>query len=1108
MLRSRRPVILSVGLLLLCVWMAGAPSAGGEAAHPTLVGTLRLSGRTTAVSASGDVGLVVTEEPEPGSSGWTIVSLRAVSLANPDSPAQLGSVELARLFGTPGKSRIRAVANWVLVACDEKTYCVDVTDRANPRLASLAELPGTVTAGASPGLWTRGAPSGEWIFSSWGSREVRLYSADGRGPLASYTTPGTAEDVLVLGDLLFVADGPTSGLVVLRLAMSPFAAGGSPSASPIPQLIARASLDTPGAARAIAVCGGLVLIADGTDGLTVVGGPLPPGSVAAVVDTPGDALDVAVSRDLALVADGAEGLQVIELPVSPGPATREEALSGRVDEIRTAGPSPNIALAESSWEVSFILPWGAGLSGTAGDTLTATFPAGTSLAATKVALNGAPIPASSVAIADSRAVIALPEGFLLPGGGRVALTLDGCRNPPADNNLSVSVSTSSCLVPARSNPFGVAAADTRVGGVLVTSVSPDTAGLPASYSLLFTVPAGGALSSSRGDQITVTFPRGALLSPLLGVTLNGVGLLPIIDFTVWGNDVVASVPTGVDLPAGSQVNLEVTACVNPPRGASYMLSVSTTACPDPAFSSPFSIADAGIPGQIQDLRVTNVAPNVEGLSPEGASYGLSFLIPAGGDLEAGDTISVAFPFGFSFDRGVGVGLNGDVLAPTSYAIGAGNDEIVITLAKGQKLPALGRIDLLFTKCTNPPRGANYVVRVSTSKSPLPALSDPFAILGSGSPRQVQDLRVVVVARNVEGAPPHTVAYGLSFVIPFGGALAKGDTISVYFPLGFSFNPGTGVSLNGKTLAPASYLIGAANDEIVITLGPDDELPPFSRVDLFFTRCTNPPRGTNYVVRVSTSKSPNVALSDTFAIADDLGGAAKEILAGLEKKIELETSILSILEALRSCIGTLSLNGTVTPPVQSRNPIDIVISIDSSSSMDGNDKPRLALSGAKALIDQLDPTKDRVGIVSWDGQVQLAQALGSDFSAAKAILDRVQYQDSTCYDCGLREPLNLFNQAGQSGARRVVVFLTDGEASSYAPPGSSGSLVDQLAAAGIVIYAVGLGAAPDMTLLGQMAAATGGEALAAKQASDLAGVFSAIAQKLMNPWQVHLSGSCQ
>ena len=80
------------------------------------------------------------------------------------------------------------------------------------------------------------------------------------------------------------------------------------------------SVDTPDAARDVAVAGDHAFVADRSSGLQVIDitDPTNP-TLAGSYDTPGSAHAVAVAGDHAFVADGASGLQVIDItdPINP-----------------------------------------------------------------------------------------------------------------------------------------------------------------------------------------------------------------------------------------------------------------------------------------------------------------------------------------------------------------------------------------------------------------------------------------------------------------------------------------------------------------------------------------------------------------------------------------------------------------------------------------------------------------------------------------------------------------------------------------------------------------------------------------------------------------------
>jgi len=249
------------------------------------------------------------------------------------------------------------------------------------------------------------------------------------------------------------------------------------------------------------------------------------------------------------------------------------------------------------------------------------------------------------------------------------------------------------------------------------------------------------------------------------------------------------------------------------------------------------------------------------------------------------------------------------------------------------------------------------------------------------------------------------------------------------------------------------------------------------------------------------------LYEKLGIEWELLDAVDRIEQGLQLKIDLETAILDTIDALEKCLRNLRITGTVTPPAEPRDPIDVILALDSSGSMGDNDPNRIAVSGGKAFIDKLDATSDKAGIVSWSDIIDFSKALSSDLAQRKNDLNGVGQDGSgTNLNLGLSEALALLQQGGRADARKVIVFLTDGSG-DYTPSGQAGSVVDQAKAAGIVIYSIGLGAAPDEANLKDMANATGGKYFHAVAAGDLTGVYAAIVQELMNPWQVNLNATC-
>jgi hypothetical protein len=116
----------------------------------------------------------------------------------------------------------------------------------------------------------------------------------------TYDSPGTANDVVVIGDYAFIADG-TGGLRIVNI---------SDPASPS----AMGTYDTPGDALGVAVSGNFAYIADGSSGLVAVdiSNLISPvlGSTLSLFD---DAYDVCVDGDFAFVAEGDTGLAIVDI---------------------------------------------------------------------------------------------------------------------------------------------------------------------------------------------------------------------------------------------------------------------------------------------------------------------------------------------------------------------------------------------------------------------------------------------------------------------------------------------------------------------------------------------------------------------------------------------------------------------------------------------------------------------------------------------------------------------------------------------------------------------------------------------------------------------------
>ena len=80
--------------------------------------------------------------------------------------------------------------------------------------------------------------------------------------------------------------------------------------------------------------------------------------------------------------------------------------------------------------------------------------------------------------------------------------------------------------------------------------------------------------------------------------------------------------------------------------------------------------------------------------------------------------------------------------------------------------------------------------------------------------------------------------------------------------------------------------------------------------------------------------------------------------------------------------TLTITGA-GEPATTRVPLDVILIIDRSISMNSNNKLNDAKAAAVAFVDTLDPSQDRVGVVAYGSTSTLVQGLTDDFTLVKS-----------------------------------------------------------------------------------------------------------------------------
>ncbi|HPJ30521.1 MAG TPA: VWA domain-containing protein [Methanothrix sp.] len=150
--------------------------------------------------------------------------------------------------------------------------------------------------------------------------------------------------------------------------------------------------------------------------------------------------------------------------------------------------------------------------------------------------------------------------------------------------------------------------------------------------------------------------------------------------------------------------------------------------------------------------------------------------------------------------------------------------------------------------------------------------------------------------------------------------------------------------------------------------------------------------------------------------------------------------------------TLTIRGEGDPQ---EIPVEAILAIDSSSNMNGSDPKYDRLLTAESFIMAMNFSRDRVGVVSFDNDVDFAQPLTGNLSSAINKTHEIDSEGGANLDAGLNASIDLLvGNDTAPGAAKVILLLTDGNG-SYTPSGEAGSPADRAKEAGIEIYAIGL-----------------------------------------------------
>ena len=196
-------------------------------------------------------------------------------------------------------------------------------------------------------------------------------------------------------------------------------------------------------------------------------------------------------------------------------------------------------------------------------------------------------------------------------------------------------------------------------------------------------------------------------------------------------------------------------------------------------------------------------------------------------------------------------------------------------------------------------------------------------------------------------------------------------------------------------------------------------------------------------------------------------------------------------------STVMVKVIAQEPNQPRVPIDVILALDSSGSMNQSDSGNIRVEAAKNLVGMMNPAIDKVGVVIWNDTIVFSQPLTDNFGKIGDLLSMASTPlGGTCMGEALNTSISLLSQ-DTGNASKVIIFLSDGKEESCSVnemPCGSGLAAKN---ANILIYTIGLGSSADENALKCISSATGASYHYAQNSEALVPIFGGISRTISN-----------
>lgn len=213
---------------------------------------------------------------------------------------------------------------------------------------------------------------------------------------------------------------------------------------------------------------------------------------------------------------------------------------------------------------------------------------------------------------------------------------------------------------------------------------------------------------------------------------------------------------------------------------------------------------------------------------------------------------------------------------------------------------------------------------------------------------------------------------------------------------------------------------------------------------------------------------------------------------------LLTMLLSLLLGLHLPSATAAAGGAA--------PIDAVLVLDVSYSMDSSDREKIGNEAMKMFIDMLSEKGDRVSIVAYTDKIQREKALleirsPEDKGNLKSFIDQLNRGSYTDVSVGLKEAVQILKDGAAANREPIIILLADGnnelDPKSGRTEAQSNEEREQAVQTandnGIPIYTIGLNADGKLNkaALEELSQQTGGKSFVTDSADDLPQILSEI-----------------